>query len=393
MDLRVNMCGMEFINPFILASAPPTARGDMIKRAFHMGWSGAVLKTIKPDELDITDVTPRYAFTKSNKGEFMGMQNIELVTKKPVSYWIQQIKELKEEFPEHQVIPSIMAGVEKSQWQILSRQMEKAGADALELNFSCPHGMPEHGIGSAIGQDKDISKNITMWVKEAVSIPVIVKLSPNVTDITHITSGVIEAEADAVAAINTVQSLIGIDLNDFTPKPDVFGYSTYGGYSGRAVKPIGLRCVAQVANYCDIPISGMGGISTWEDAVEYLLVGSSTLQICTEVMLNGYGIIDGLQNGLKNYLTEKNLGIEEIIGKALPKLTSHESLRRDKMTAKVEGNCIRCGKCILVCQDSADSAVFYNGSGIAEVDPKLCNGCSLCTHICPTNAIAMGCYK
>jgi dihydropyrimidine dehydrogenase (NAD+) subunit PreA len=240
----------------------------------------------------------------------LGLENIELISRQPLSLWLNEIQDIKQCFPHNILIASLMAEIRKEQWQEMAVSLQKAGADALELNFSCPHGMPEKGLGSAIGQDEELTKLITSWVKTVVSIPVIVKLSPNVTDIGRLALAAQKGGADGLAAINTIQSLTSIDLDTFEPLPSVNGLSTFGGLSGPAVKPIGLRCVAQIAQASTLPISGMGGISSWKEAVEYILVGASNVQICTEVMLKGYGIIKGLSEGLTRYL--KNKGFLEV---------------------------------------------------------------------------------
>ena len=309
-DLTVDFCGLRLPNPFLLASGPPTADAVRIKRAFVLGWGGAVTKTIPPDDMLITDVSPRLKALRDYKGTIFGLENIELISRKAFSLWLDEIKDIKQCFPQNILIASMMAEVSKEQWQKMAVSLQEAGADALELNFSCPHGMPEKGLGSAIGQDEELTRLITSWVKSVVSIPVIVKLTPNVTDIGRLALAAEKGGADALAAINTVQCLAGIDLDIFEPLPAVNGLSTFGGLSGPAVKPIGLRCIAQIAQASKLPISGMGGISRWEEAVEYILLGSSNVQICTEVMLQGYGIIKGLKEGLTSYL--KNKGLMEV---------------------------------------------------------------------------------
>jgi dihydropyrimidine dehydrogenase (NAD+) subunit PreA len=277
-----------------------------------------------------------------------------------------------------------MAEVSKEQWQQMAISLQEAGADALELNFSCPHGMPEKGLGSAIGQDEELTTLITSWVKTVVSIPVIVKLSPNVTDIGLMALAAERGGADGLAAINTVQSLVGIDLDTFEPQPSVKGFSAYGGLSGPAVKPIGLRCVAQIAQTSRLPISGMGGIRTWKESAEYILVGASNVQICTEVMLKGYGIIKGMTEGLSRYLKSKELReVDGLRGLALPKLTSHESLNRNyRVRPNIDyQTCNNCGLCVIACRDAGSNALQINDSKLTLND-EACDGCSLCINLC-----------
>ena len=285
-----------------------------------------------------------------------------------------------------------MGDTEPESWRGLASAMEGAGADALELNFSCPHGMPEMGVGAAIGQDPEISARITRWVKEEVGIPVIVKLTPNVTDVALIAKAVCLAGADMIAAINTVESLTGVDLESFEPQPSVGGFSTYGGYSGRAVKPIGLRVVSQIARSVNVPIMGMGGIGEWSDAAEYIALGASAVQVCTEVMVRGLGIIGDLKSGLLGYLEKKSLaGPHELRGKALVRLTTHERLQRGRGRYPFimpGGPCIRCARCVTACADGGHGAVSLQGGAIV-FDYEKCDGCSLCSHVCPVRAIGM----
>lgn len=394
-DLSTEFCGIKIPNPFILASAPPTAYGAAIKRAFDLGWGGAVTKTLKPDSMDIIDVTPRFSTLKSRNGENIGFQNIELVTKRPLSVWLEEIAAIKREYPDRFLAASIVAEVRKEEWQQLAAAAEKAGCDAIELNFSCPHGMPEKGVGAAIGQVPEVTKTVTSWVKEAVEVPVIVKLTPNVTDVTLVARAAAEGGADGLAAINTVQCLIGVDLDTFAPLPSVGGFSTYGGYSGLAVKPIGLRVVSQLARSSQLPISGMGGIASWEHAVEYLLLGAKNVQLCTEVMLKGYGIIEGLLNGLESYLSKKSFqSVTEIIGLSLKRITDHSKLNTaNPLVVQLKKEwCSGCGACVTVCKDAGYSALQIGRENTVVVDGDKCDGCSLCTHVCRRKALSLQSY-
>ncbi len=388
--LKTSVLGIDFENPFILASAPPSAKIESIDKAFSLGWGGAVFKTITPDNLEMIEASQRYAVCKLGEKIF-GLENIELLSHLTVKQWLDGIKFLRQKHPTKVQIASIMAPVIKEEWQKLVCIFNNSEIDAFELNFSCPHGMPEKGIGMAIGTHPEISAMITKWVIEVAKKPVFVKLSPNVTNIAEIAQAVENAGADGFAAINTVQSLMGIDLDTFEPMPNVNGKTTYGGYSGMAVKPIGLRCVAQIRQSSKLPILGIGGIANWHDAAEFLTVGADVVQICTEVMINGYRIIDGLKKGLLSYLEDKGFDSPvDLKNKAIDKIIAHEKLNKSKKVYPnvIHDACIKCGKCVMICEESEHSALNLE-NGYIKVDRDKCVGCSLCSHICPKNAIAM----
>ena len=390
-DITTNFCSIELPNPFILASGPPTSDGRKIIKAFENGWGGAIVKTLKPDHLEVVDVGPRFAVLKSKKGEIIGFQNIELVSTRSLDVWLEEIKEIKKYYPAHVLIGSIMADIKKGSWQDIAYKVQKAGVDAIELNFSCPHGMPEKGVGAAIGQNADLTEEITRWVKEAVDVPVIVKLTPNVTDITEIAKAALKGGADAISAINTVQCLIGIDLNTLEPLPSVDGYSTFGGYSGIAIKPIGLRAVAQIAKTVSVPILATGGVSKWEDAVEYFLVGACAVQVCTQVMLEGYGVIHSFIDGLKRFLMDKDVqSVRELIGLSLRKIKNHSELSLKHKKPYIRKQlCRSCLKCMKISQEVGCNAIKLNELDKLEIDYSHCDGCSLCAHVCPYEAISM----
>ena len=388
--LKTSVLNMEFENPFLLASAPPTALVESIDNAFEMGWGGAVLKTIVPDNLEMIDASPRYDILKS-KDKIIGFQNIELLSHKTLQYWCEGIKYLKQKHPAKIIIASIMAPVIREEWQNLVNTLNQTPADAYELNFSCPHGMPEKGIGMAIGTDAEISSTITKWVKEVATKPVFVKLSPNVTNIIQISTAVEKAGCDGFAATNTVQGFMGTNIETLEPNLNIDGYSTYGGCSGKIIKPIGLRCVAQIRQNSELPILGMGGISDWKDCVEYITVGSDVVQICTEVMLNGYAIINNLKSGLLDYLNSKGMNdISELINIVIPKLTSHKALNKKyKIYPQIDKEkCVLCGKCAKICKESEHNALSEDNGQII-VNKEKCAGCSLCSFVCPKNAISM----
>ena len=388
--LKTSVLGIEFENPFLLASAPPTASIESIDKAFEMGWGGAVLKTITPDDLEMVEASPRYATIKE-KGKVICLQNIELLSHETIQYWVDGIKYLKEKHPTKVIIASIMAPVERNEWQNLVRILNDTPIDAYELNFSCPHGMPERNIGMAIGTSAEMSTLITAWVKAVATKPVFVKLSPNVTNINWISSAVERAGADGFAAINTVQGFMGIDLETLDPVLNIDGHSTYGGLSGEAVKPIGFRCVAQLRQSSELPILGMGGISSWEDAAQYIALGADAVQVCTEVMINGYGVISGLKSGLLNYLESKGFdSISDLKNIAIEKITSHEKLnKKSHLYPSIDKDkCVKCGKCVRICSESEYQALNLDKECV-NLNKESCAGCSLCSHVCPKDAIKM----
>lgn len=391
-SLAVTVRGIRLPNPFLLASAPPTASIQGIRKALAMGWAGAALKTITPSPESIRDASPRFAAHRDAHGRVIGFENIELLSRVPVSQWKDGIAALKREFPDRAVIASIMAPIERGSWQDLTRDLQSAPIDALELNFSCPHGMPDRGMGMAIGTDAGLSARITGWVKEVARVPVFVKLSPNVTDIAAIARAVGEAGADGLAAINTVQCLVGVDLDTLSPLPSVEGRSAFGGYSGAAVKPVGLRCVAQIKAATGLPVLAMGGVSSWRDAAEYLAVGADAVQVCTEVMLNGYSVIGNMLAGLAGYLAGKGFpSLDAVRGAALEKLISHGEVAGGgkKVPRPDAAACSGCGKCETICAESGYGAITRSGRSVV-VDQHACDGCGLCAVVCPGGAMNVG---
>lgn len=392
-DISVNFAGIRSPNPFWLASAPPTNSGYQIMKAFDAGWGGAVWKTLG---VPIVNVSSRYGSVNYRNTRMMGFNNIELITDRPLKDNLKEIEEVKKYFPDHAVIASLMVET-REQWHQIVKDAENAGADGLELNFGCPHGMCERGMGSAVGQEPEVLKLIVSWVKEVATKPVIVKLTPNISDITDPAIAARQGGGDAISLINTIQSIVGVDIDNFVAYPVVDGKSTNGGYCGPAVKPIALNMLKNCAQHPDVnlPISGIGGIENWKDAVEFILLGASTVQVCTAVMHYGFGIIREMIPGLENYMTEKGFStIDEMKGKALRNITNWENLNLDyKIIAEInKDRCIGCELCYIACEDGAHQAIGLsdNGTRVPFIIEENCVGCNLCSLVCPVEScIAM----
>src|SRR5271155_3143708 len=324
--LATTFCGIPCLNPFWLASAPPTNCGEQIMRAFDAGWGGAVWKTIGEP---ITNVSSRYSSIDWNGQRMMGLNNIELISDRPIEVNLREMAEVKRRYPKHVVIASLMVESKRDTWHDIVQRAEDAGADGLELNFGCPHGMSERGMGSAVGQVPEYCEQITSWVKEKARTPVIVKLTPNISDIRIPARAAKRGRADALSAINTINSITGIDLETLQPSPNVDGKSSHGGYCGPAVKPIALNMVQQILADAEsaLPLSGIGGIGTWRDAAEFLLLGCGTVQVCTAAMHYGFRIVEDMADGLTNWMREKGFAtIEELRGLSLAKVTEWKHL-------------------------------------------------------------------
>lgn len=391
-DLGVEFLGFRMKNPFMLSSAPPTNTVEMIARAFELGWGGAVTKTIPLEKVPVRNVTPRlhslaFAGFEDEAKKLYAFGNIELVSEKHADYWMEGVAKLRKDYPEHFLMTSIMAeGNAEADWVELAQRSEKAGACAVELNFSCPHGgMPPHAVGAAIGQDTVIAKRIVGWVRGAVKIPVIVKLTAAVSDLRLLGRALVEAGADGFCTINSFPVILGVDLETHSPLPSVEGKGNHCGYSGRALKPIALRATAEIAQL-GRPVAGCGGISTWEDAAEFILLGASSLEVCSVVMQEGYGIIEDLCEGLRGYLEQQGgESLEDIRGKALANIVGHERLDKEaRQVSSIDLElCTRCGKCHVSCRDAGYQAISEQEDRTPVVDVEKCDGCGLCSQICP----------
>jgi dihydropyrimidine dehydrogenase (NAD+) subunit PreA len=385
-DLTSNTCGIISPNPFWLASAPPTNSGRQIMRAFEAGWGGAVWKTLGQP---IQNVSSRFGGINWRGQRGVGFNNIELITDRSLEANFKEMAEVKRLFPNHAVISSLMVET-KEEWEDVIKRSIDAGADGLELNFGCPHGMCERGMGSAVGQEPSVNERITSWVMEYSTIPVLVKLTPNVADIIPHGMAAQRGGANGVSLINTIKSIIGVDIDNFVPQPVVGGKSTNGGYCGVAVRPIALHMVASLSRHPEfnIPISGIGGIATWRDALEFILLGSTSVQVCTEVMLKGYRIVEDMIDGLNNWMDEKGFeNIDQLVGKAIPAYSEWGNLDLNyELVAKIDADkCIGCNRCMVACHDGAHQCIHPNtdDSIVPIVDESECVGCNLCEIVCP----------
>ena len=387
-DLSIELAGIRSPNPFWLASAPPTNSGYQVMRAFAAGWGGAVWKTLALEP--IVNVTSRFAGLNIGTYRMAGMNNIELITDRPLDENLREIAECKAAYPDRAIVVSLMTECTRESWHELVRRCETVPVDGFELNFGCPHGMSERGQGAAVGQDPELIEMVTRWVKEAAHVPVIVKLTPNVTDVRYPARAAAKGGADAISLINTINSLIGVDLDTWLPVPHVDGKSSHGGYCGPAVKPIALNMVGACAKDAQvgIPISGIGGISDWRDAVEFMLMGSTSVQVCTAVMHHGFRIVGDMIDGLNNYLDARGIAsVRELIGKTVPRFVDWNDLNLDyKIVARIDPEtCIRCNKCYIACEDAAHQCIDRPADPrlAPVVDEEHCVGCNLCQMVCP----------
>jgi dihydropyrimidine dehydrogenase (NAD+) subunit PreA len=394
-NLKVNMAGIESPNPFWLGSGPPANTYDQVARSFDIGWGGAVWKTIGEP---ITNVYSRYGSVNLGANKAMGFNNIELISDRPIEDNLKELALVKKRYPKHALIASLMVESKKEVWQDIVKRSEDTGVDGLELNFGCPHGMSERGMGSAVGQIPEYCSQITEWVKEVARTPVIVKLTPNISDITYPARAAKAGGGDAISLINTINSLIGIDLNTLQPQPTVGGQGSHGGYCGPAVKPIALNMISAIAADPEtkgIPLSGIGGISDWKDCAEFILLGCTTVQVCTAVMHYGFRIVEDMIDGLSNWMDEQGFEtIEDFRGKSLHRISRWENLNLNYHTvARIDyDKCIDCHLCYVACEDGAHQSIQLvpkevNGKAIsrAEIIDDACVGCNLCSIVCPVD--------
>jgi len=395
-DLRTDFAGIKSPNPFWLASAPPTDKYYNVERAFKAGWGGAVWKTLGEP---IVNVSSRYGAVEYNGGRVAGFNNIELITDRPLDVNLREIKQLKKEWPDRALVVSLMVPCDEESWKTILAEVEGTEADGIELNFGCPHGMSERGMGAAVGQVPEYVEMVTRWCKQHTRMPVIVKLTPNITDIRQPGRAARKADADAVSLINTVASVVGVDLDEMAPLPTVHGKGTHGGYCGPAVKPIALRMVGDLARDPDcqgMGISGIGGISTWRDAAEFLTMGAGTVQVCTAAMHHGFKIVEDMIDGLGNWMDEKGYKtLSDFQGAAVGNYVEWGDLDMNyEIIAQIDQQaCIKCGLCHIACEDTSHQAIAatrVDGARRYEVIDAECVGCNLCMHVCPVdNCITM----
>jgi len=390
-DISCNFLGIKSPNPFWLASAPPTDKKINVMRAFEAGWGGVVWKTLGSQ---VKNVSSRYSAINFNGQRVAGFNNIELISDRPLDINLKEIVEVVKEFPDRAMIISLMADNNREAWHEMVKRCEQTGAHGFELNFGCPHGMTERGMGAAVGQDPEIAGRIVEWVMEVATLPVITKLTPNVHSVVPTGRAAVNAGTNALSLINTIQSVTGIDLDSFVPNPNVGGKSVFGGYCGPAVKPIALKMLTTISQDSvtnKVPISGIGGVSTWQDAVEFMLLGSTSVQVCTTAMKYGFRIVEDLNEGLSNWMDEKGFEkITDFIGKSVPTMTEWEKLDLNfHIVANIDQNkCIHCGLCHIACEDTSHQAIFktdgmpYNDYTINEPE---CVGCNLCKLVCPVD--------
>jgi len=386
-DLSVDFCGKRFKNPFLLSSSPVSNSAEMVARSFEAGWAGVVFKTLNSDRIPIIHPSPRMHCINYGSKREIAVQNVEMISDRPLKHNLLDYLYLKKKYPDHILIASIM-GFSEAEWVYLAKAAEDNGADMLELNFSCPH-MTVEGAGHKVGQAFHLLEKFTVAVKQSVTIPVIAKMTPNITDMNEPALFAKNGGADAISAINTVRGISGVGLDDWVPQPNVFGKGAISGTSGPAVKPIGLNFIASMAQCPELglPLSGIGGIETWIDALEYIVLGASTIQVTTGIMHYGYGIVEDMIEGLSDGMAERGIkSIADLVGKALPNLheTDQFDLERQGVTQYDTNRCIGCGQCYTVCNDAAGQAIEWDSDHRRPLlNEDKCLSCMLCQFVCP----------
>jgi dihydropyrimidine dehydrogenase (NAD+) subunit PreA len=395
-NLTSNFIGIKSPNPFWLASAPPTDKKYNVERAFQAGWGGVVWKTLGSEGPPIVNVNgPRYGAVWGADRRLLGLNNIELITDRPLEVNLREIKEVKRKWKDRAMVISLMVPCDEESWKDILHRIEDTEADGVELNFGCPHGMAERGMGSAVGQVPEYIEMVTRWVKQYSRMPCIVKLTPNVTSILPPAIAAHRGGADAVSLINTVKSITNVDLDSFSPFPMIDGKGSHGGYCGPAVKPIALNMVAEIARHGEtrgLPISGIGGVTTWRDAAEFMALGAGNVQVCTAAMTYGFKIVQEMISGLSQYLDEKEMALSDLVGRAVPNFVEWQELNLNYVTKAVinQDDCIKCGRCFAACEDTSHQAIAMSPDRTFTVIEEECVACNLCVNVCPVdNCITM----
>ena len=391
-NLQTNFAGIKSPNPFWLASAPPTDKAYNVNRAFEAGWGGVVWKTLGEAGPPVVNVNgPRYGALLTPDRRLLGFNNIELITDRDLEINLKEITQVKRDWPDRAMVVSLMVPCEEQSWTAILARVQDTGADGIELNFGCPHGMSERGMGAAVGQVPEYIEMVTAWCKQHSKLPVIVKLTPNITDIRQPARAAKRGGADAVSLINTINSIMGVDPYTLTMTPSTAGKGSHGGYCGPAVKPIALNMVAEIARdpqTAGLPISGIGGVGNWRDALDFIALGSGTVQVCTAAMVYGFKIVQEMEDGLSNYMDSMGFtSLDDFCGKAVPTVSDWRNLNLNHISKAVinQDLCIACGRCHIACEDTSHQAIsaLKDGKRYFEVQEEECVGCNLCVVVCP----------